>query len=58
MRSPAIATSSTEKTEFLVGAEPRWSDVQSGRAIEREVDRQIAEAADELISTRGPKGSF
>ena len=34
-----------EKTDFLMGTEPVWSDIQSGRAIEREHDPRIFDIA-------------
>jgi hypothetical protein len=38
---PTLAKYSPQKTEFLLGAEPVWSDIQAGRAITREVDKKL-----------------
>lgn len=51
----ALSTSPNEKTEFLFGAEPAWSDIQSGRAIERNIDREINAAIDKYIHGNGIK---
>jgi hypothetical protein len=40
-----LATNPTQKTEFLFGSEPIWADIQAGRAIERECDRELNEKA-------------
>ena len=53
----ALATAPNIKTEFLTGAEPIWADIQSGRAIKRDVDAQIAKRGLEMVATRdSPKG--
>lgn len=39
-----------EKSLYLLGDEPRWSDIVEGRAIERESDKQINEAASRALS--------
>jgi hypothetical protein len=39
-----IATDPNKRTEFLLGSEPIWADIQSGRAIERESDHELCEA--------------
>lgn len=36
-----IATEPNKRTEFLLGSEPIWADIQSGRAIERESDSEL-----------------
>ena len=36
-----LATNPTEQTEFLLGHEPTWSDLQSGRAIRRDSDERL-----------------
>jgi hypothetical protein len=44
LRIPEVATLATsplETSDFLVGAEPIWADIQSGRAIPRECDELI-----------------
>lgn len=53
----ALATAPNLKTEFLTGAEPIWADIQSGRAIERDVDEQIEKRAMEMLATKdAPRG--
>jgi hypothetical protein len=41
-----------EKTEYLMGEEPTWADLQSGRAIERETDSKIYEIAQTVLSSK------
>lgn len=53
----ALATAPNTKTEFLTGAEPIWADIQSGRAIERDVDAQVGARAEEMLAIKNsPKG--
>ncbi|MFY9823663.1 MAG: SIR2 family protein [Thermoanaerobaculia bacterium] len=40
----SLATNPLINTDFLLGEEPTWSDIQSGRAIPRECDQEIWEA--------------
>jgi hypothetical protein len=40
------------RTEFLMGEEPTWADIQSGRAINREVDASLEAAAHSLLKSR------
>ncbi len=51
----AAADNSTT-SDYLLGSEPKWSDLNVGRAIRRSVDRDIVELANELRRTSGPKG--
>jgi len=54
-----------QKTEFLMGQDPSWSDITSGRAIEREFDQTIeSEVRNQLSNTKrtpilitGPAGT-
>lgn len=58
---PEVATLSNSpiiKTEFLVGEEPRWADIQSGRAIERESDDTIWAKIKSLMASKEVKGVF
>lgn len=50
-----LAITPNQKTEFLLGQEPQWSDIQSQRAIERESDFNILAEAKTILSTKGRK---
>lgn len=50
-----LATNPLEKTEYLLGAEPIWADIQSGRAIIRESDRGLAAIVKSALSTPAQK---
>lgn len=53
----SLAIAPNIRTEFLTGAEPTWADVQSGRAIERDVDSKIEECAAEMFGVaNAPRG--
>lgn len=41
-----LAVNPEQKTEYLVGAEPVWADIQSGRAIERSSDERLWDEID------------
>ena len=43
------------KTEFLLGEEPVWSDITSGRAIETELDKQFFLSINSELSKRNPR---
>ncbi len=45
----------TKQTEYLLGNEPEWSDIQQGRAVPRECDVPILNHASEVL--RGEAGS-
>ena len=45
-----LASKPLKSTDYLIGQEPDWSDIQSGRAIERDVDRTISRKVDEILS--------
>lgn len=53
-----LAIDPREKTEFLLGSEPIWADIQSGRAIERECDKDICDRFTTELKTRGKKCFF
>ncbi len=44
----------TRKTDYLVGQEPEWVDLQSGRAIRRESDRNLLEEAQGILASSQP----
>lgn len=46
----------TARSEFLLGAQPLWSDLQSDRAITRLCDAHFLEEAEERIKCSGPRG--
>lgn len=60
-----LAAAPVRRTDFLLGQEPTWSDIQSGRAIVRDVDQTVAAASDGmradpaggLVSIVGTAGS-
>lgn len=37
------------KTDYLMGAEPRWSDLRDGRAVQRDIDVRLSKEAIELL---------
>ena len=45
-----LASKPLKSTDYLIGQEPDWSDIQSGRAIERDVDSTISRKVDEILS--------
>jgi hypothetical protein len=51
----SLSRSPMQSSEFLLGQEPIWADLQSGRAIERESDAEIWKAVDGALQkdTRG-----
>lgn len=44
-----------EKTEFLVGSEPTWSDLVSGRAVQRDIDEHVWRTAHAAMSSAGQR---
>jgi hypothetical protein len=60
-----VATEPNKRTLFLLGSEPIWADVQSGRAIERESDSELcttlmsecASAVKKMFVVSGTAGS-
>jgi Mrp family chromosome partitioning ATPase len=51
-----LATNPTQGTEYLVGQEPIWADLQSGRAIERENDETVWRGITAGLKKSGCKG--
>lgn len=51
-----LAKVPAHKTEFLLGTEPVWTDVQTGRAITRESDGEVAAVVNEALGRPGLKG--
>lgn len=48
-----LATESpSAKTEYLMGQEPQWADLQTGRAIGRECDAELLETAKAIMEGR------
>lgn len=43
----------SEKSLFLLGAEPRWSDIHSGRAVKRSADQSLQSIVARLIAGDG-----
>lgn len=50
--SDLMSRSSPTRTEYLMGEEPTWADLQSGRAIEREADKGIYDIAQKILSSK------
>jgi len=46
------------QTEYLLGEEPQWSDILSGRAIERSHDRDLFAAALDILEGRRPTAAL
>ena len=44
------------RTEFLLGSEPIWSDIQSGRAITRNSDNDLWTKVSDLRKGKGARG--
>lgn len=56
---PTVATLARhplERTDYLIGHEPTWADIQSGRAIERKSDTEVRETISVALSKRDVKG--
>jgi len=51
---PLVSAISAERpnvqTEYLLGDEPQWSDILSGRAIERSHDQVLSAVSDEILN--------
>ena len=45
-----LAQSGSEQTEYLMGQEPQWIDIISGKAIVRSCDPDIRTAAEDILS--------
>jgi hypothetical protein len=46
----SLSIPTEESTQFLMGEEPRWSDIQSNRAVPRVVDDGLAERVEALVA--------
>jgi len=52
-----LAAAPLTQTEYLLGHEPIWADIQTGRAIERVCDASLLESTKRTLSASGmPKG--
>jgi len=51
-----LASVPLQRTDFLLGTEPVWSDIQSGRAIIRESDDELWQKVCDLRRGRGARG--
>ncbi|MCY4597998.1 MAG: hypothetical protein OXC19_24765 [Bryobacterales bacterium] len=52
----SLATNPGRQTEFLLGEEPDWSDIQSGRAVQRECDEDLFALVTNRLNESGRKG--
>ena len=43
----------TTSTEYLLGQEPTWADIQTGRAVPRECDSDVVDMISRLLSASG-----
>ena len=50
--SDALSRERKRRTEYLLGQEPVWDDIRSGRAIRREIDRSIIEDLTKRLTDR------
>ena len=50
-----LATEPNRQSEFLLGQEPIWADIQSNRAIERGCDGKFVELYTKLLSAKDPR---
>ena len=53
----AIASNPEEQTEYLLGEEPIWADLQSGRAVMRDCDEALWQLCVEMVSNKRPRGA-
>ncbi len=54
--SDIAAENPSAKTEYLLGQEPTWADLHSGRAIERLCDSQVYEIAIKVLNGKAAPG--
>ncbi|MGA9885754.1 MAG: SIR2 family protein [Candidatus Acidiferrales bacterium] len=52
--SQLAAEDPSAQTEYLLGEEPRWADLLSGRAIERAHDRALLEFSEDVVDGKRP----
>ncbi|MGA2672789.1 MAG: SIR2 family protein [Terracidiphilus sp.] len=58
-RIPSVAELSVHpdlKTEYLLGSQPIWADIQSGRAVEREHDSEVWGQIERIRDSAGARG--
>jgi hypothetical protein len=48
----SLARSPLQETDYLIGEEPTWADLQSGRAVQREFDHTLASAVDQFSGSK------
>jgi hypothetical protein len=48
--SQLVAERPDMQTEYLLGEEPRWADILSGRAVQRSHDQSLIELAEEILN--------
>ena len=53
--SDLASKASGRQTEYLMGQEPEWSDLQSGRAIHRDYDDDVFTKASSVLESRDPE---
>jgi hypothetical protein len=51
-----LAVHPDEKNEYLLGNQPIWADIQSGRAVEREHDSEVWEKIESIRKSKGSCG--
>jgi len=56
MEVSELATNPGAANEFLMGSEPIWADIQSSRAISREIDNTLLDDTRRLLGATGTKG--
>jgi hypothetical protein len=52
----SLSSNPTESSEFLIGEEPIWADIQAGRAVVRDSDEQLWAAAEAAVKSSGHRG--
>jgi hypothetical protein len=52
----SLARNPLQETDYLIGEEPTWADLQSGRAVHRDFDNELAETVDRAIKQPGSLG--
>jgi SIR2-like domain len=51
-----LARQPAQPTDFLLGEEPVWADLQAGRAIARESDEELWKGIQNALARPGPRG--
>jgi hypothetical protein len=52
--SQLVAEHPRAQTEYLLGEEPKWSDVLSGRAVKRDHDESLSDLAEQILNGARP----